>query len=76
MVRLAMDVGRSEGIRPRDVVGAVASEAGIPGRSIGAIDIADGRTTLDVEEKHVERVLEKMQRGRIRGHWVKLYRAD
>ena len=76
MVRLAMDIGKQEGIRPRDVVGAIASEAGIPGRSIGAIDIEGQRTLVDVEEKYVEQVLAKMHRGRIRGNWVKLYRVE
>ncbi|MCJ7548902.1 MAG: DbpA RNA binding domain-containing protein, partial [Anaerolineae bacterium] len=76
MVRLAMDIGKQEGIRPRDIVGAIASEANIPGRSIGAIDIEDQRTLVDVQEKYVEQVLAKMHRGRIRGNWVKLYRVE
>ena len=41
MVRLFMDVGRKNGLRPTDIVGAIANEAGIPGKSIGAIDIYD-----------------------------------
>jgi ATP-dependent RNA helicase DeaD len=76
MVRLAMDVGRSQGIRPRDVVGAIASEADIPGKAIGAISIGDERTLVDVAEKHVQQVLGKMQRCRVRGNWVMLYPVD
>lgn len=67
MVRLLLDMGRSHGIQPGDVVGAIASEAGIPGRAIGAIDIHPNETYVDVKEMHVERVLQQMGRGTLRG---------
>src|SRR5690606_20367668 len=38
MVRLVIDQGKNSGIRPGDIVGAVAAESGIPGKAIGAID--------------------------------------
>ena len=76
MVRLAMDAGRAQGIRPGDIVGAIAGEAGIPGRAIGQIDIQKRRTYVDVSEQHVERVLSKMQRCQLRGHAVTLARTD
>ena len=37
MVRLRMNLGETHGLRPRDVVGAIASEVGIPGQAIGSI---------------------------------------
>lgn len=58
MVRLRMNLGKMHGIRPGDVVGAIASETGIPGKSIGAIDIRDKHTLVDVAEKHVKKVLQ------------------
>lgn len=58
MVRLKMNLGDANGLRPSDVVGAIASEVGIPGRAIGAIDIHREHTFLDVAEKHVARVLQ------------------
>jgi ATP-dependent RNA helicase DeaD len=67
MVRLLLDIGRSHGIQPGDVVGAIAGEAGIPGRAIGAIDIHPHETYVDVKEMHVERVLQQMSRGTLRG---------
>lgn len=76
MVRLAMDVGSRQHIRPRDVVGAIASEAGIPGKAIGRISIGDERTLVDVAERHVEQVLSNMRRRRLRGNWITLYRVD
>jgi len=76
MVRLQLNMGREHGIRPGDVVGAIASEAGIPGRAIGAIDIQKTRTFVDVKEIHVESVLEKMSRRTLRGKEITLTRAS
>ncbi len=76
MVRLMIDAGRVHGIQPGDVVGVIASEAGIPGRAIGAIDIQKNQTFVDVNEMHVERVLKRMKSGTMRGRQVTLRRAD
>jgi len=57
MVRLAINMGREDGIRPGDVVGAIAYHADIPGSSIGKIFIQDQRTLVDVPEKFVPQVL-------------------
>jgi ATP-dependent RNA helicase DeaD len=75
MVRLIMDVGREHGLRPADVVGSIATEAGIPGKSIGAIDIQSNRTFVDVQEAHVERVLASMDRAYLRGRKITLTAA-
>jgi ATP-dependent RNA helicase DeaD len=57
MVRLLVDLGHKQGVRPGDIVGTIAGEAGIPGKAIGAIDIQQNRTFVDVNADHVERVL-------------------
>ena len=54
-----MNLGGQHGLRPGDVVGAIASEVGIPGKSIGAIDIQNDHTFVDVSESHVRLVLQK-----------------
>jgi ATP-dependent RNA helicase DeaD len=58
MIRLVMNLGETHGLRPGDVVGAIASEVGIPGRAIGEIAIHRGHTFVDVSEKHVRQVLQ------------------
>ena len=58
-VRLHMNLGGQHGLRPSDVVGAIAGEVGIPGKSIGAIDIQNDHTFVDVSESHVRLVLQK-----------------
>jgi ATP-dependent RNA helicase DeaD len=57
MVRLRMNLGETHGLRPSDVVGAIAGEVGIPGRAIGEIDIHQNHTFVDVSEQHVGQVL-------------------
>ena len=76
MVRLAMDLGEAQGVRPRDVVGSIAGEADIPGKSIGAIDIQKDRTLVEVAGKYTEQVLSRMRRFRMRGHWATLYKVE
>jgi ATP-dependent RNA helicase DeaD len=77
MVRLWMNLGNTNGIRPGDVVGAIASESGIPGRAIGEIDIRSDHTFVDVMEQHVKLVLKASEgKYRLRGKPVMLRVAD
>src|SRR6185437_12197631 len=67
MTRLYLDLGRNDGVRPMDVVGAIANEARIPGKSIGQIDISDRYTLVDVPKDFAERVVRSLSRARLRG---------
>ncbi len=75
MVRLWMNVGRANGLRPADVVYSIASKANIPGSVIGAIDIQPNETYLDVPSNHVDAVLHSLKHYKIRGQVMKLTRA-
>ncbi len=66
MVRFFIEAGRRNGVRPGDIVGAIANEAGVPGQAIGAIDIYDSFTFVDVPAQYREQVLEGMQNVAIR----------
>ena len=70
MVRLLLNVGRNQGVRPQDLVGAIANEANIPGRAIGAIDIFDTYAFVDIPESFVERVMGALRSTRIKGRNV------
>lgn len=67
MVRMFIDAGRRSGVRPGDIVGAIANEAGVPGKSIGAIDIYDRFTIVDIPAQYQKQVLESMAGVAIRG---------
>jgi len=75
-VRLQMSVGKRDGIRPSDVVGSIANEAGIEGRDIGPIEILNDRTYVSVPASAVKQVLTKVGRARFRGRAVNLSVAE
>jgi len=76
MVRLKMDIGKVHGIRPADVVGAIAFHADIPGSTIGKIFIRDNKTMVDVPEQYVGKVLEKGKKYKIRQQGFSVELAD
>jgi ATP-dependent RNA helicase DeaD len=66
MVRLFVDAGRQSGVRPADIVGAIASEAGLPGKAIGAIDVYDRFTFVEIPAQYKDQVLARMAHAEIR----------
>jgi ATP-dependent RNA helicase DeaD len=70
MERLFVRAGRRDGVSARDLVGAIANEAGIPGRDIGAIDIYNNFSFVDVPRAHTRRVVDALTRSGVRGRRV------
>ncbi len=66
-VRLFVGGGRRAGIRPADLVGAITAEAGVPGSAIGAIQITDAFSLVDVAGDVVEQVVRALRGATIRG---------
>jgi ATP-dependent RNA helicase DeaD len=67
MARVYIGGGRSAGIRPQDLVGAIANESGLPGRDVGAIEIADRFSLVEVPESAADEVIRALQQTRIKG---------
>ena len=65
MVRLKLNMGKTNGIRPSDIVGTIAFHANIPGYTIGKIRIEDRVTFVDIPEDAVEQVLKQNGNYRI-----------
>lgn len=66
MVSLFINVGRRNRVNPGDIVGAIANEGEVPGKAIGAIDVNDRYTLVDIPAEYVEQVLDLMKHSRIR----------
>ena len=66
MVRMTINMGKMHGIRPSDVVGAIAYHADIPGNTLGKIFIEEQHTLVDVPEQFVGQVLAKAGKYSIR----------
>lgn len=65
--RLYLGVGRQDGVRPQDLVGAIANETDLAGRQIGPIRISERFSVVGVPEREAERVIETMRRATIKG---------
>lgn len=76
MVRLFIDVGREHKVSPGDIVGAIANEGNVPGKAIGAIDVYDHFTLVDIPSEFVNQVIEGMDRTRIRSQKANIRLAD
>lgn len=72
MVRFFVNVGRSARLSPSDLVRAISDEAGVPGQTIGKIDIFDRFTFIEVEQESAPFVYEALRQSRINGLRVNL----
>jgi len=67
LARLFVGAGRRAGVRPGDLVGAITGEAGIESRMIGAIEIADGFSLVEVPEEIADDIIAALRATKIRG---------
>lgn len=70
MVRLFINIGFNQKISPSNIVGAIAGETGIPGASLGHIQIEDKHTYVDIPKEYKSQVLDKMVGASIKGKRV------
>ncbi|HUF14145.1 MAG TPA: DEAD/DEAH box helicase [Longimicrobiales bacterium] len=65
--RIYVGAGRAAGVRPQDLVGAIANEAGIPGRDIGAIEIGDNHSLVEIPTAVARQVVDALRATKIKG---------
>ncbi|MHC9063863.1 DEAD/DEAH box helicase [Nitrospira sp. CMX1] len=70
MARVYVGAGQAAGIRPGDLVGAIANEAKINSAMIGAIEIEERFSIVDVPEALAPRIIQLLSRARIKGRKV------
>ena len=63
--RFRLEVGWRDHVRPGNIVGAIANEAGLTGRSIGRIRIYEGHSTVDLPKGMPEAVFTDLQRLKV-----------
>jgi len=74
MVRLFVGAGRQAGIRPGDLVGAITGETGLDARAIGAIEINDKFSLVEVVANRAEDVIAALRGTKLRGQKVTVRR--
>jgi ATP-dependent RNA helicase DeaD len=67
MTRLFIGAGRKMRMRPNDIVGAIANETSLSGRDIGAIEITDTYTLVEVPDAKADEVIAAIKRSTIKG---------
>ncbi|UCV20051.1 DEAD/DEAH box helicase [Ferribacterium limneticum] len=67
MVRYRIDVGRDHGVQVKDIVGAIANEAGIESRFIGRIALYDESSTVELPAGMPGEASNALKRTRVRG---------
>jgi len=70
ITRLYIGLGRESGMRPADIVGAIANEAGVSPRDIGAIDIADKFSIVEVPTGQLKSIIGALRGTTLRGKRV------
>jgi len=82
MCCLHMNFGKEQKLRPKDIVGAISGETGIPGKLIGAIKIFRTYSLVDVPQEHADMIIQKMQGKSIgsvklmKGKTIRLYTPE
>jgi ATP-dependent RNA helicase DeaD len=72
---LRISLGKQAGLRPADLVGAIANEAGLAARSIGAIDIGERFATVEVPSSDADAIVRALMQTTIRGRRARVERA-
>lgn len=75
MARLFVNIGKNQGVKPGDILGAIAGESGMPGRMVGSIDMFDKYTFVEVPREQADQVLEAMRNVRIKGKNIHMEKA-
>ena len=76
MVRLFINIGKSQKVKPGDILGAIAGESGIPGRLVGTIDMYDKYTFVEVPQEHAREVMMAMKNTKIKGKSINIEPAN
>ena len=76
MVRLFINIGKKHRVRIGDILGAIAGESGMEGKLVGAIDMFDSYTFVEVPREYAADVIDAMKHSKIRGKQVNVEPAN
>ncbi len=76
MVRLFINLGKKQNVKPGDILGAIAGETGMPGKLIGSIDMYDKYTFVEVPREYASDVIQVMKTAKIKGKSINIEPAN
>ena len=71
-----IEVGHTHGVKPANIVGAIANEAGLESRFIGRIDIHDGHSVLDLPADMPTDVLQHLKKVWVSGQQLQMRKLE
>lgn len=74
MQSFRIEVGHNHGVKPGNIVGAIANEAGLESRYIGRIEIHDDHSTLDLPDTLPHEMLLHLQKVWVAGQQLNMSR--
>lgn len=74
METFRVEVGRAHGVRPANIVGAIASEAGLAGKHIGRVDIRGEHSFVDLPDGMPKEILKALQKVIVMGQPLRISR--
>lgn len=67
MTNLSIDIGKKRSVGVNHILGAVAGESGLPGKTFGQIKVFEDYTLVAVPDEHVDTILKTMKNCKIKG---------
>ena len=74
MSTLRIDAGRTDKLRPGDIVGALTGDAGLPVAAIGKIDVFATRSYVAIARAQAGHALARLREGKIKGRKFRVNR--
>ena len=74
MVTLRIDAGRTEKMRPGDILGALTGDAGLTSDAVGKIDVFATRSYVAIRRADAGKALTRLREGKIKGRNVRIAR--
>jgi ATP-dependent RNA helicase DeaD len=71
-----IEVGSVHGIKPGNIVGAIANESGIEGVHIGRVDIREDHSYVDLPEGMPKQIFKELQKVRVVGRELRISRVS
>jgi ATP-dependent RNA helicase DeaD len=76
METFRIEVGSVHGIKPGNIVGAIASESGLEGVHIGRVDIREDHSYVDLPEGMPKQIFKELQKVRVAGRELRISRVS
>ncbi len=72
MKRLWLNIGRMDRIQPRDIVGCILGETGLPAATVGRVQLFERHSLVDISATFESQILESLNRAAVKGRKLKV----